>query len=170
MWIAGDLRVGVLRALSRALALVPLAGTWAPPVLPQVRYATGAARVVLGSRALRSRLPGVSAVDPFGYPDYGEWLRGPRTAAFVARTLASFAARGWADADALGAALDAHRRGDADYTEELCIVVALELWLQRVFADHPDLSGDRSPDARPSTSAVRSAPGTAADARPSRSD
>lgn len=150
MRFEGDLRVDALRVLNPTLALVPLGGTWAPPVAPQLRYVLGAPRALIGSRAIRSRLPGNWLADPFGYPDYAEWLRsdGP-TAEFVSTTLASFASRGWADADQLAGAYDAHRRGDTDYMEELCIIISLELWLQQVAEAYPTLVGEYASESAP---------------------
>jgi hypothetical protein len=141
MRFESDLRVGMLRALSPRLALVPLGGTWVPPVAPWARFGPGAVRLLLNSRGVRTRVPGVSPARPFGYPDYAEWLRDEQTAAFVSATLASFASRGWADGERLAAAYDAHRRGESDVHEEVCILVTLELWLQRLEEVAPGLLG-----------------------------
>lgn len=153
MRFESDLRVAMLRALAPRLALVPLGGTWAPPVVPQLRYGPGAIRMLLNSREVRSRLPGVNPARPFGYPDYGEWLRDERSAVFVSAALASFASRGWADGERLAAAYDAHRRGDVDVHEELCLLVTLELWLQRLGELAPEILGRYTQTTTPTTEA-----------------
>jgi len=135
------IRPDLLSTLDQKMAYVPIAGTWEPPAIPRIKYLTGGLRLAASSKRLRSSLPGVETTDPFGYPDYAEWLRiDEHLGTLVSTAVESFGERAWAVADELMGAYKSHQRGEADYHEELFMLTTLELWLEHVFEEYPELA------------------------------
>jgi hypothetical protein len=127
-----DVREDMLSRLDSRLGLVPYAGNWAPPRFQNLKYVTGAVRLLLKNKPLR-RLPSVSEEVRLGYPDYAEWLRrDDRFYSFAEEKLRSFCERGLCRERPLTKALRAHHRGEANYLNEILNVVTLEVWLEYV--------------------------------------